>query len=70
MADRAEAAQRGCNDVANECAVTVRQCCEIGSLKLLVERTLAAQHGVENAGGGAARGQARNFLGLFFGILR
>ena len=58
MPERAEPAQHGRDHAAHQRAVAIRQRGEIAALELLVERTLAPQHAVDDVGGDAARGEA------------
>ena len=58
MAQGAEPAQHRRDDGPHQGAVALGQRAEIALLKLLVERPLLPQHGADDVGGDAARGEA------------
>ncbi len=61
MAKRAEPPQHGRDERASQRPIALgkRGEARLGILELLVERSIAAQHGVEKLGGDATRGEAR-----------
>ena len=67
MAQRADAAQHGRDELAHQRAVAVgerrKPRMRFGAVELGVERAMAAQHVVEDVGGDAARGETGNFRG-------
>src|SRR4051812_44410961 len=69
MPQRADTAQHGRDQLADQRAVTICERGEagmrLGALKLRVERTPPAQHIVEDISGDAACGQSRNLGGRY-----
>jgi hypothetical protein len=62
MAQRAEPAQNGGDEPADESTITVGKACEAGmrmhAIELIVKRPVPAQHAVKNVGRNAAGRQA------------
>ena len=67
MAQRAEPAQHGRDQRPRQRAVAIGEGGErgirVGAVELLVERSVPAQHAVDNVGGDAADGEARRRIG-------
>ena len=60
MTQRAEPAHHGCDDRPHQGAVALLERVELASFELFVERPLAAQHSVDQAGRDAASREAGN----------
>ena len=69
MPQRADPAQHGRDQLAHQRAVAIgkrrKPGMRVGAVELGIERTLPAQHVVEDVGGDAAGGETGNFRGRY-----